>query len=118
MRATDSSVYSIPSFESSGLSSDLNRAIEASERVPNRISLSMLMNPTARVSAGSRSQRASRRTSILLSEDLGEIDGIVDARFPCFRFERKGRHDTLGDRRQLEEVSSDDELRARKGQLP
>ena len=41
---TDSSVYSIPSLESRGLSSALKRAIEASERVPNRISLSMLMN--------------------------------------------------------------------------
>ena len=74
------------------------------------------MNSTTRVSY-SQDREASRRTSVLLSEDLSEIDGVVDARFPGFRFERKGRRDTLRDGRELKEVSSDDEL-YRPSQLP
>lgn len=48
-------------------------------------------------------------TSVLLPEDLSEVEGELDAILPRSCLEGEGGH-ALGHGRQLEEVASDDEL--------
>lgn len=53
---------------------------------------------------------AGGRTSILLTEDLRQVDRVIDALFPSGRLERERRARALRDGRELEKVASDDEL--------
>ena len=48
-------------------------------------------------------------TSVLLPEDLGEVDSVVDAVLPRLGLECKGGN-AFGHGRELKEVASDDEL--------
>ena len=68
------------------------------------------MNSESCLSEDPLASNVSRLTLVTLSENLGEVEGILDRLGPEFRLERKLGLATPGNGWKLEEVSSYDEL--------